>query len=72
MFVVDNASGDDTPEMVRRFDDEHANVHAILNEGNHGLAYANNQPLGRLAGDLVLILNPDTILGEGTVASLVQ
>ena len=72
VFLVDNASTDATPELVRSQAAGHENVHAILNRENYGLAYANNQPLGRLRGEYVLILNPDTALRDGALAGLVR
>ena len=71
VFLVDNASGDATPDLARRYGAEYNNVHPILNETNHGLAYANNQALGRMKGDHVLLLNPDTTLQDGALAELV-
>lgn len=72
LFLVDNASPDATPELVRVEAARHENVHAILNRENRGLAFANNQPLGRLRGEYVLILNPDTALRDGALAGLVR
>jgi GT2 family glycosyltransferase len=72
IFLVDNASPDHTPEMVEGYARSFANVHAILNANNIGLAAANNSPLGRCQGDYVLILNPDTVLRDNTLERLVN
>jgi N-acetylglucosaminyl-diphospho-decaprenol L-rhamnosyltransferase len=56
--VVDNASGDDTRELVRR----HDAVVLIENRSNLGFAAAVNQGVAALETDLVLLLNPDTEL----------
>ncbi|WP_412068531.1 glycosyltransferase [Rubrivirga sp. IMCC43871] len=67
-FVVDNDSADGSVEMVReRFPD----VRVIANEANVGFATANNQAIREAAGRHVLVLNPDTILQEDTLRTLV-
>ena len=67
-FVVDNDSADGSAEMVaERFSD----VRLIANEENVGFAVANNQALREARGRLVLVLNPDTILQEDTLRTLV-
>jgi GT2 family glycosyltransferase len=71
LFLVDNASGDDTPRMVADYAARHENVHAILNTENIGLAAANNCPIGNCNGEYVLLLNPDTMLPDGSLARMV-
>lgn len=72
VFVVDNASPDHTPEMVAGYGERHDNVYPILNTENLGLAAANNCPIGRCQGDYVLILNPDTVLPDGSLSQMVN
>src|ERR1700730_13376209 len=62
LFLVDNASPDNTAQIVTDYAKRFENIHAILNKENIGLAAANNSPLGKCQGDYVLILNPDTLL----------
>jgi N-acetylglucosaminyl-diphospho-decaprenol L-rhamnosyltransferase len=62
IWVIDNASTDGSPEMVRtRF----PGVHLVLNADNRGFAAANNQGL-TLALErhprYLLLLNPDTVV----------
>jgi GT2 family glycosyltransferase len=71
IFLVDNASPDDTAEVVTGYAKEFDNIHAILNKDNIGLAAANNLPIGKCQGDYVLILNPDTLLRNNTLSRLV-
>lgn len=68
-FVVDNNSVDGSVPMVRSHFPE---VHLIANERNVGFGAANNQALRRARGRYVLILNPDTIVQEDTLETLVR
>ncbi len=67
-FVVDNDSADGTAAAVReRFPD----VRLIANEENVGFATANNQAIREARGRYVLVLNPDTLVQEDTLRTLV-
>ena len=72
VFLVDNASPDGTRQMVTDYAKRFDNVYAILNTENIGLAAGNNCPLGKCRGDYVLILNPDTLLPDGSLAQMVD
>ncbi len=63
VFVVDNNSKDDSCEMVRSV---FPKVHLIANKDNPGFSIANNQAIKISKGEYVLILNPDTLVGEDT------
>ncbi len=63
VFVVDNASVDGSVEMVR---EKYPQVHLIANQVNVGFAKANNQALRICRGDLILLLNPDTVVEHDT------
>lgn len=69
VFVVDNASGDGSPEMVR---DQFPQVQLLENPGNPGFAAANNQGIRLSRGRYILLLNPDTIVKPGALAALVK
>ncbi|MBI4414765.1 MAG: glycosyltransferase family 2 protein [Candidatus Kerfeldbacteria bacterium] len=61
VFVVDNASVDQSAEMVRsRF----RSVRVIANTVNRGFATACNQALRVASGGVLLLLNPDTELSD--------
>jgi GT2 family glycosyltransferase len=72
VFLVDNASPDTTPQIVADYAGRFKNVHAILNSQNIGLAAGNNCPLGKCRGDYILVLNPDTVLPENSLARMVD
>ena len=69
VFVVDNASGDDTIEYLSA---RYPDVHYIANSENVGFGSANNQALKLAKGEYVLFLNPDTIVAERTIEGCVN
>lgn len=78
VWVVDNASGDGSVEMVRR---EFPQVHLLASEENLGFAAGNNLALralgfGQGAAEgcpaAVLLLNPDTELLPGALPALLD
>ena len=67
VLVVDNHSADGSVEYLRpRFPE----VTFIENKDNPGFAKANNQAIRISSGEYVLLLNPDTVIGEESVRSL--
>jgi len=67
VIVVDNASGDGSAAMVRA---EFSSVRLIANSENLGFARANNQAIREAAGDFILLLNPDMLAQEDTLAKI--
>jgi len=67
IIVVDNISPDESCEMIRK---EFPEVKLIANKENVGFSKANNQGVAVAKGDYVLILNPDTVVGEDTFAKI--
>src|SRR4030042_528241 len=65
MFVVDNGSGDGSAQMVRK---RYPSVRLIENRENLGFARANNQALKQARGEMVCLVNPDTLVQEDTMA----
>ena len=61
VFVVDNLSTDGSVEMVRA---KFPGVILIANKENVGFSRANNQAIRASSGEYVLLLNPDTVVGE--------
>lgn len=69
IIVVDNASADGSAERMRiRFPE----VYLIANKANLGFAYGNNQAYAMAEGRYFLLLNPDTVVRPGAIASMVQ
>jgi hypothetical protein len=67
VLVVDNASSDDTLEMLR---ERFPWVRVVANRENCGFARGNNQGIALAGGRFVLLLNPDTIVSEGALQGL--
>jgi GT2 family glycosyltransferase len=67
VFVMDNDSTDGSVAYLRP---KFPEVVFIENEDNRGFAFANNQALKRCCGEYILLLNPDTIIGEGILRTL--
>ncbi len=67
VFVVDNNSTDGSMEYLKpRFPE----VTFIENHDNPGFAKANNQAILQAKGEYILLLNPDTVIGEDSLRSL--
>jgi len=64
VWVVDNASADGGPEMVRS---EFPGVRLVELDDNYGFCVANNVALREVTAQYVLVLNPDTELEEGVL-----
>src|SRR5438105_2795818 len=56
IFLVDNASTDDTLPIVRQ---QFPDVHLIENKINRGFGFANNQAMQQSHGQFLLLLNSD-------------
>lgn len=69
IWVVDNASSDDSAAMVR---EKFPHVQLIENAENRGFAAANNQAFPMTRGRYVLMLNPDTQVKSDALATLVR
>jgi hypothetical protein len=67
VILVDNASTNGTPEMVR---ERFGEVRLIANPENRNYTVANNQGLAAARGRLLLCLNTDTIIHAGALDRL--
>lgn len=69
IIVVDNASRDNTGEIVQ---ERFPQVVFIQNLMNLGFSKANNLALRRAKGDFVLFINPDTVWNKGDIQKAIQ
>src|SRR5690348_5510406 len=69
IIVVDNASRDNSVEMLRA---QYPNVELIANATNRGFARANNQAVPRARGRYVLLLNTDAFVSADTLPKTVE
>jgi hypothetical protein len=67
VFLVDNSSSDGSVEAVQA---QYPQVIIIRNEKNLGFAAANNKALRVMQGKYALLLNTDTVLTDGAIATL--
>lgn len=68
VIVVDNASGDDSPERLQQYFKD--KVKFIQSNENRGFAAGNNLALRHVESDYVLLLNSDTVVWEGTLENI--
>jgi len=66
-WVVDNASDDDTVELIRN---RYPDVRLIANMDNVGFAAANNMALREIEEPFVLMINPDAALEANALATM--
>ena len=69
VFVVDNASKDDSVTLIRN---AYPQITLIENPVNIGFGRANNQVLDLVTGDYILLLNTDAFVQSDTLAKTLQ
>ena len=69
IFVVDNHSSDGSVNYLK---EKFPSVTLIPNQANLGFSKASNQAIRQVSGDYILLLNPDTVVGEHTLAHVCQ
>lgn len=69
IYVVDNCSSDGSLEyLIPKF----PSVQFIANTVNVGFSRANNQAIEIAKGEYMLVLNPDTVVGEDTLGNVIR
>jgi GT2 family glycosyltransferase len=63
IIVIDNASSDDSCEMMKT---KFPNIKLIENKDNLGFPKGNNIGVAQAKGEYICILNPDTVVAEDT------
>jgi GT2 family glycosyltransferase len=69
VVVVDNGSSDGTVDVLQR---RTRPVWVVLNDHNAGFGAANNRGVRQARHDAVILLNPDTLLVDGSLTALAQ
>ena len=70
IIIIDNNSTDNTISLINDID---GNIISIIrNDINLGYTFANNQGIKNAKGDYILLLNPDTIVPNGTIINLLN
>lgn len=69
IFVVDNASSDNTQVLVTK---EFPQVKLIKNKENVGFARANNQAITESKAEYILLQNPDTVVLSGALDTMLD
>ena len=72
IIVVDNASEDGTPELLRDLAARDNRIKVICNAHNQGFASANNQALAIATGEYLCLLNNDTVVSGAWLSTLVR
>lgn len=72
VIVVDNGSTDGTPAYLRRLAAQNPQVRLVLNPSNAGFGRACNQGLAIANGDVLVLLNDDTLVAPGWLARLIE
>lgn len=65
IYLVDNASEDDSVEKLKKYfeqESENGTIKFIVNDENRGFAHANNMALEKTSSKYVLLLNSDTVV----------
>ncbi len=69
IVVIDNASHDETRQILRNFEDR---VRVVYNSENRGFAGGHNQALALTSAEWVLVLNPDVRLSPNFLEQLMS
>lgn len=72
LIVVDNGSPDGTRDYLDILDGRHGHVSAVFTGRNLGFAAASNLGVERARGDILVLLNNDTIVPPGWLEGLVR
>jgi GT2 family glycosyltransferase len=72
IIVVDNGSSDGTPAYLQELARHHPNLRVIANSENRGFAAANNQAMEVAQGEILVLLNNDTVVPRGWLSGLAR
>ena len=69
IIVIDNASSDDSCEMMKT---KFPHIKLIENAANSGFPKGNNIGVAQAKGEHICILNPDTVVAEDTFTKILN
>ena len=72
LLVVDNGSTDGTVEFLHQMADARQELNVTINAENRGFAAAVNQGLAAATGEVLVILNNDTLVPPGWLTGLMR
>lgn len=72
LLVIDNASTDGTRAYLSQLAENDPRVKLIFNDANMGFAHGCNQGIAAAEGEVVVLLNNDTIVTEGWLEGLLR
>jgi GT2 family glycosyltransferase len=72
LIIVDNASQDGTRQEMERIAQAVRHMRVIANDHNAGFGPGNNQALAAATGDLLFLLNNDTMVPKGWLTRLAR
>lgn len=72
LYIVDNASTDQSLDQCKLLFERHDNLHLIENRTNLGFAKANNLVLNTIQADYYVLINPDCKVQEQTIGHVVE
>jgi len=67
IYVVDNASGDETLSILAK---QFPYVKVLANSSNAGFSKACNQAIPQTSGEFILLLNPDTVINANAISKM--
>lgn len=70
IIVVDNASQDNTTDKLRQIASNEENLKLVFNRENRGFAGGNNDGVNIAQGDILILLNSDTVVPPGAIGKL--
>lgn len=72
LIIVDNNSHDGTKDYLEKLSREKSNIKLIFNDINKGFSAANNQGIKISTGDIIILLNNDTVVTKNWISSLLK
>lgn len=64
IIVIDNGSNDGTQEYLTNYAHQNTNIHIHCNSENRGFAGGNNDGVNLASGEIIILLNSDTVVSQ--------